>query len=319
MASVKPIPSIAPRTAREALGVRALEDGGCTENDPVPIVLETSSRGIDEYLQLIGNGKGQRIQRTGLRVPTAPYAPPATDFMGVGRYLFVLTSQKVGSGRRVRLRGARQMVTIGALMNPVSSFGPYVIEQPVTTPGWSFQDGNVSFSIVKIKPQPVTIHFSTATGLFGGNSDNFIYRYADPIASGALLYENYQIPAGNAKGRGEPDYYTTITGYVPPAFPLSDSISGDLNEFSDLRFEWQSDRAWDSMGVTVEGPCTIAMFASVRQTNPSTRYSNPMDADNIAPPNCMPEEQFVYYAQQRSLGSAIYWRVAGALITEDVT
>ena len=233
MAASKPISSIAPRTAKESLNVQALE-GGCTANDPVPIVNETSSRGIDEYLQLIGNGKGQPIQRSGLRVPAAPYSAPGAFEMGVGRYLFLLTSQKVGFGRRVRLRGARQMVTIGTVLHPVSSFGPYVIEQPVTTPGWSFQDGNVSFSIVKVKPQPVSPSFLTLTGNFGDNWDNFIYRYADPCASGALLYENYLVPLTNSRGTGAPDYYTSLTGYVPPAFPLSDTISGDLNEFSDL-------------------------------------------------------------------------------------
>jgi len=320
MARTSSSSALSPRDAREQLRAYAEQGGACTPNDPPRIVNETSSRGIDEYLQLIGGGKGQRQARSGLRIPTAPYsAPGVTSTLGVNRYQFLLTSVKVGVGRRVRLRGARQMVTIGARMQGLSSSDIYVVELPVTTPNWSFQDGNVSWSLVLVKPQPVPLPFKTVYNLTGSNADNFLFRYADPCAAGALLYENYSMPVANSRTTGAPDYYTFLNGYVAPTFPTSDTISGDLNEFSDLRFPWNSARAWDSLDVVVDGPVTIAMFASVRQTNPNTRNTNPQTSNNVPAPNCLPEEQFINYVQAGSLGQAIYWRIAGALITEDVS
>jgi hypothetical protein len=274
------------------------------------LVDELSSSGIDEYLQGIGGDVDGTITSTGLRVPTAPFRVPAIDAddIGVGRYLFQLATQKITTGRRVAVQGIRQLVTIGAA--PVGSGGlPYVLEQEVTSPLWRFPDGNVEWFLLALKPRPKDVRLAT-------NAQNFIYRFSDTSGAGALLYEQFVAPAAHMTKTGAPDFYTSITSYVPPPIPSGDPVGGTLGAFRDQRFWWRSNDAWSSMGVEVVGPCTIVLMASVRQTNAAAREKPPT---GYVPPASQPEEQFIASLAALSTPAyPIYWRIAGSLVMQDV-
>jgi hypothetical protein len=65
------------------------------------------------------------------------------------------------------------------------------------------------------------------------------------------------------------------------------------------------------LDIEIEGPCAIELYASVQQTNPSTRPTIPtLTATQLA--LLPPEEQFV-----AAFPSAVYTKIAGSLIFEE--
>jgi hypothetical protein len=259
---------------------------------------EVATTGLDEYLQGIGDAPAISSNWVGLRVPTL-----ATATINK-RYLFLLCQFSVGHGEKVVLRGFRQMATLWNLQAASGGEAPAParpIEQEITTPFWRFPDGNISWHIMLLGP-PNAQGIARAQGAV--DLPSFKFQYAD---GPALLY-GPPAPAAPAGG-----FYPNIASYTPPngGRPYGVPIQAKLGTFYDLRTPWRADRAWDSLDIPVEGPETVAFFASVRQTNPSTRAV-------LTPPGTTyplgipPEEQFLL-----NFPNAIYGRVAGSMIVEE--
>jgi hypothetical protein len=275
-----------------------------------PRQVEIASSGFDEYLQLVGGDPFGGTNSVGLRVPTL--ATPTLPAGGAQlRYLFNLASFTVGDGACVRLRGYRQLVTLG-YAQPLGSeedASVYVVEQEVTSPYWRFTDGNISWHIhvfggpnAADVPKGVTAPFTDVV------RDTVSYKryWAD---SPCLLY-------GPGSGIAPGGIYPNIATYIPPnnGKPWGSAIASKQGTFYDLRTPWRTHGAWDSLDIPVRGPATVAFFASVRQSNPSTRLA-------LIPPHGLEgtfyagglsaEEQFL-----QNFPNAIYWRVGGSLILE---
>src|ERR1700730_10484500 len=112
----------------------AQTSGGCATSDLREIDrdrrkhFEVFTTGVDEFLQMQGGDPWGGISSSGLRVPFL-----ATPAVGAGggaffslnptsaldlRYLFMLCSFSIGYGARARIRGFRQLLTIGAKITP---------------------------------------------------------------------------------------------------------------------------------------------------------------------------------------------------------
>lgn len=257
--------------------------------------IEKWSTGIDEFLQGLGGDPfGGALTSDGLRVPTLPTPPiPAGQNL---RYLFNLCSFTIPPNCVARIRGYRQLLTIGASVPSEDS--PRFVEQTVVTPNWRFSDGNVSWHIRDIKPKSVAKQGAPGPT----DRQSFAFQMSD---GPALLYLAATIP--NA-------FYTNLTAYTPPnkGRPWGEIINAELGTFYSLHTPWEDSGAWrHSLDVPIIGPKTIAFMVSLRQTNPQTRVG-------LTPPNPFvftegmpPEEQFL-----QNFPSAIYWRIGGALIYE---
>jgi hypothetical protein len=254
-------------------------------------VFEVASSGIDEFLQGVGSDPFGGSSSVGLRVPTLA-TPDAHN-----RYLFMLASFSVGVGVWARIKGYRQLVTIGKSTGTGSA--PRFVEQGVTTPTWRFPDGNISWHLRRLGPPDAQGYPKAATNFTDLRS--FVHNFS---VGPALLYGAYGITPGDA-------FYMQLTGYQAPnggkpwGTPLR---AGEQGTFYDLRTPWRSARAWTSLDMDLEGPDTVALFASVRQTSGLITSVNSL----ANTPNASPEDQFL-----AAYGPGVlYWRVGGSLIVE---
>jgi hypothetical protein len=249
---------------------------------------EVASAGIDEAFQLIGGDPYLGISNVGLRVPTLATSDQQK------RYLFNTASFNIADGAKARVRGYRQMWTLGASVAGDAG-GKRFIEQEVLSPFFHLPDGNVSWHLRVIGdgeiPRPGT-----------GPNDlrDFMFRMSD---NPALLYETATVAS---------PFYVNLTAYTPPnrGRPWGTIINSEQGTFLDQRAFWRDDHSWDSLDIPVDGPATIALFASVRQSNPQTRMAITPPAP-FFPGGLSSEEQFLL-----NFPGAIIWRVAGALVVE---
>lgn len=241
---------------------------------------EVGAVGRDPYLQLVGAdpfGTPLSPYTTGIQIPTATAAP--------GRYLFALCGRTFQQGQRARLVGIRQGIELlGTVAVEGGILFPYTLEQ--VSPWWRFLDGNISWHITRIG---YPNRYKPLNG--PADSDGFIFRYS---LAPALLYETPVLGAG----------------YVPPngGRPVGDPLRGDLGCIHDLRWNWRDDHAWSSLDVEFEGPCDVIFWASVLQTDPATRPTQPTftDVEGLGP-----EDKFL-----QRVPNAIYNRVYGNMIFE---
>ena len=240
---------------------------------------EISSVGPDADLQLVGSDASGASAWLGLPIP-------ASTISG-DRYSFLVSVARFGIGERAKLRGMRQLVEIGAYVPTGDEDGTsYPLKRLVTTPNWRFVDGNIMWSLRRLRPQ-ISGYYNSA------NQDGLQWRTS---LSPAQLFE-------------------TITSFIAPPynglFP-GDSLEPNLTEFFDLRFPWTSDNAADILDSPITGPCMIALFASVLQTNPVTRAKLPGAPGTFSTnTGITPEDAFV-----GNYPTANYTRVAGSLIFE---
>jgi hypothetical protein len=262
--------------------------------------IELGSVGFDEFLQLVGSDPFGGLSSVGLRVPDLPTSTVDAEHL---RYLFLLSSVTISEGHTMRLRGIRQLVTIGVdLANgPVGSH--YAEEFLVTSPFWRFSDGNISWHIMRmglgeVPDSPIPPAFPAARSL--------AFRMSD---APALLAETATLATAGV--------YTTLTAYAPPNLgqPYGSALAPSTGTFYDQNTIWRASEAWHSRDVIVQGPCQLGFFASMRQTNPVTR-AKPFPAINpatVLATGLSPEESFLVNFPQ-----AKYWRIGGSLILEDV-
>ena len=283
---------------------------------------EVVTTGIDETLQGVGGDPFNGRSRVGLRVPTLPTASVSGNPLQ-NRYLFNLASIAVPIGGHAHLRGWRMLVTLG--VNTGSAGSPRIVEQEVTTPFWRFPDGNISWHLMNLGPP-------AANGSYGGfgpagsavvSGGNTIYTgnqatgAPTPIPSAyyrfaptsAFLYESVTIPTSDP-------FYIDLVNYTAPfqgrplGVPL---IHGGVGSMLDKRIDWgYGADVWDRLDITVR-PTTIALFASVRQSNPATRIA--VTPPGLLYPNGLSvEEQFLL-----NYPNAIYWSVAASLTVDVIT
>lgn len=243
-------------------------------------ILDRGSASWDDDFLGIGSTPWNDPASSRIMVPSAATGPNDS------RYLIRCATEVVGLYEVKRLRGLRQAVGIGQRIAGGTSEAPtlYVVEMDQVSPFWHFSDGNISWHlrILRAPPgaRPATRTTTPGTMVdYTGGTDTV--RLVDPN------------PAFFAPGRG-----------IPPGWPL-----GPLGTFRDLRFPWSSQGALDSIDVTISGPAVIALYASVRQTDPATRQkltTAPTDLGALPP-----EERFLL-----AYPNAIYRHVSGSLIVE---
>lgn len=253
--------------------------------------------------ELVTVGQNPNLQLVGSDPAGGPYdlglmiGPNAGQTAPQNRQLFLLARRQFGAHQRGRLVGFRQYLTIGTYLPTGGAAQGYLVERPVVTPTWKFSDGNVMWSIRRVPPNN---HYLPNAG----NADGVAFRTA---ASPALLYETVT---------GVPPYVTTTApnGGRPPGTVLTP----ELGRFFDMRAPaWSEPSLCD---VEFEGPCDVAFYASIQQTNPGAA-----GGAQLLPPatpvlstvsGAVPEDAFLQtYASDSTL--VRYVRVAGALIFED--
>jgi hypothetical protein len=202
------------------------------------------------------------------------------------RQLFMLCAKQFNAHERGRLVGFRQYLTMGTnLATDNTAF--YPLERPIVTPTWSFVDGNVSWAIRRIPPGYAAQPSST-------NQDGLQFQFS---LTPALLYQTI--------------VSTTPLVVLPPyggQFP-GNILAQEWGQFWDLRSnEWRKPVLCD---VPFKGPCTIAFFASVQQTNPATRTNPPAAPVFSTTSGTTPEDAFL-----QTYAGATYFRIAGAMVFE---
>ena len=276
-----------------------LQRGAASSGELDPRVVEIASNGLDESLQGVGSDPFGGTSWVGLRVPSLP-----TDSVGQkasdSRYLFLLATFSLSEGTKATILGWRQMVRLGWIQprnTDVQTSTARPVTMEVTDPAFKFVDGNVSFHL---------------QALGAPNSQGFVWDLQGPndlvcfkqnfSTTPALLYKTATTPS---------KFYTDLTAYNPPnkGRPWGKSLrSGSMSTVYGQRTTWQTHGAWSALGLEVEGPDTIALFASVRQTNTSTRTAltppSPFYAGGMSA-----EEQFLL-----NFPFANYYSVAGSLI-----
>jgi len=243
---------------------------------------EISSTGYDPYLQGVGSDPDGSGYAVGVRVPTTPSAKTGT------RYMFMLAKARITARQVARLVGIRQMATIGVAVPNDDQGSVYPLELQVTSPFWKFTDGNISWHLRRLPP---------------GYQATF-----ETFSSEGEAYLDSQTPAliySSAIGEGG--------GYLAPYRVPGVPLIGQLGTWYDLRWNWRADQAYYSLDAEIEGPCEIALYASVKQTNTETRPALVLPGSLPGGTGCIPpEDAFV-----ANFPNAVYWRVAGDLIFQE--
>lgn len=270
--------------------------------------IELASYGIDESLQSFAGDPFGGLSAVGLRVPTKP-----SGLGQANRYLFALAGFTVPEGRRYRLIGFRQLLTIGVLQPGLTPLiPPRVNEIEVESPFFRFYDGNVSWHIRRmaisepfspIRPGNTATMSLVTPGPTPVPLRNLAWKTSD---TPALLFQSVTTPNFDP-------FYVDLTAYSAPnkGRPWGRALSSDLTNFVDLKVPWRAPDSWHSLDVPIEGPARIAFYASVKQTDPTPANRPPITPSAADPAglSLSKEERFIL-----NFPGAIYWRVGGALI-----
>jgi hypothetical protein len=210
---------------------------------------------------------------TGVRVPTAPTTSQSN------RYLIRLCGVSIPAHCGAILHGLRQAATIrceqiDADCNVIAS------ELEVTSPFWSFPDGNVSWHLRVWKSKIAPLVFDSAQQ--PGTDPNM-----NNLDSSLL-------------------YVPPLTPYVAPNAGIPPGAAVEfLGTWYDIRYPW-TNTDW-RLHQLVRGPTNLVLYASVHQPDPAGRIvATPADTGALRP-----EDRFLATFQE-----AIYGRVAGAMTVE---
>lgn len=242
---------------------------------------------------LSGIGSSPYLGDTGGLILVRPLS--AGERAGRRRRLYKLTpSIEIAAGETISIVALRLALTIAELFE-VEEAGPPAdeftvkTERHVVSPFWSFTDGNVSF------------HLRVMTGLtsidFPGPSFTPPSLTADP----------WNGPPGEVVEFGTAT--TTLTpglGGKPPG-----EIVGALGTMRYISFPFAR-MGDDSVMIPIDGPASVALYASILQTDPETRPVRP--APGVGEPALageLPEDDFV-----RTHQDVTYRGVGGAIVYE---
>lgn len=259
-------------------GRRCSHAGFLTEKDPrwsCHNIVEIVSAGADD--DFLGIGSTPWVgdyAGTALTVPAAP-SPTQQD-----RYLFRLAAIEIPGGASVVVHGLRMAVELVADM-PREAGGTVPLYRDQVSPFWHFTDGNVSW------------HLRHHSSVFRRRVDPVQPVGASPSLKGTQPARLYQL--------GGPNFSPGVPGV---------DVEG-LGTMRDLRYPW-GNTDW-SLAVPVGGPGIVALYCSVRQTNPDTRPPTPFITPNTS---LRPEDVFILETRQQTTEIARYGRVAGALLVE---
>jgi hypothetical protein len=283
-------------------------------------VTEFSTTGVDEALQGFSSSPYPTRGTPsgfGLRIPG-----PISG--SVQRYLFCLATFRTSGGR---IRGIRQALTIGWANNNGATTTERPVEMLVRTPFFRFQNGNTSWHLVKEPQAPLV------TKVPPTDTQSWSYQQARGPAMLYQTFTNTNVIPGTAAagiGNGRPVLYDqALTAYTAPPVATNWTSIGGLGTFYDLRFPWDSDHAWNSVDIPIDGGW-YSLYCSILQTDPATRIEAiypiaPTSGDanaNLDFGNAAPEESFIGNWEAADTEGVqnpgiIYWRVAGSLIVED--
>lgn len=252
-------------------------------NDPrwaTRAVVELATQSFDADMLGVGSSPWRGdVASLGLVVPTVA-TPDQTR-----RYLFRLLAAEIPNGKAMIIRGIRQLATIRAFGRAAVDCVAVPFELEVTSPGWHFFDGNISW------------HLRWEPNLYSPES---VFDPAgpppalSPSMSGtdsALLYIPPSLP------------------YFPPGAGIPPGADVEfLGTWRDMRFPWTS-TDW-TLAIPLVGPGILRYYASVHQTNAATRCPLGPIGATVG----RPEDRFV--AAFQADGQVIYGRVAGALSLE---
>lgn len=277
-----------PITARRGLREQSPHWGCRTLVELVSASVDTDLQGVGAT-PYVGD-----YSATGVRVPAAPTVDQSH------RYLIRLCGAEIPGGAGLVVRGIRQAVTLRAEYPRTSEqgliTGTFVFEREITSPWWHFVDGNVSFHL----------------------------KWTQQVQSRRSVYDPAQLPGTSPSTWGvdsallyvpPPVIIGPPPPYTPPGAGIPPGRDVDwLGTLRELRYPW-SNTDW-SLSVPVMGPGVVVFYASVYQTNPSTRVPPPQltpPAPFTDPLQCAlrPEDQFLIQHP-----SCRYGRVAGALLVE---
>jgi hypothetical protein len=249
---------------------------------------ELVSVGKDTSLGLIGSDPWNTNVFTGLEVPTTPTSAleklSPNRPKGEARYLFLLAREQFNSGEvGTRLVGMRQYAELVATLPSGTEAPPFIVRKEIIHPLFHPPDGNISWHVMVI-PKTSMARRNT------NNADTFIFR--DSYGP-ALLYET-PFPA-----------YTAPNGGRPWGKP----IGASLGNIHDLRYRWRFEDFEYALDIPLPQPCDVALFASVRQPDPST---NPAESN-------FTDRQFAALSEEDKFLSAFafsaqYGRIAGSLV-----
>jgi hypothetical protein len=241
---------------------------------------EIVTAGRDPALGFIGSDPWDTATYTGLIVPSATSAS-----IGGARYMFMLARERFQDGEQgVKLVGIRQYLDLVATITPEGG-SVQTYHKEIRRPMFHPPDGNVTFHVMVI----ANTFRDTRNPL---NADSFIYQDSK---TPALLYQ-------------------TTAPYVPPngGQPWGKPIGASLGNIHDIRYPWHQSNPEVMLDIPIPVPCDVALFASVRQNDPSTNpVASALTAGQIA--SLDPEEQFLV----NFAATAQYGRIAGSLIFEE--
>jgi hypothetical protein len=264
---------------------------------------EVSTLGVDEALQGLSSDPFAPQGFTsyaGLRVPLVL---PGVIQTAMPRYRFLLATRKFNT--RTKIVGLRQGITIGCNAN-IDAPPERPIECNVVTPGFRFDDGNVSWHLVK--EEQVDRAFIRPTT----DTQSWAFMQSE---SPAMLYQTFTNSNVNPQ-TGAPIYYNLgLTAYSPPKTGDNWRHIAALGNFHDLRFPWNSANGWDELDIQVDGSGRISLYATVLQTNPATRNQGSVVVTNLSSTAC-PEEAFIQDMTAQG-ARVVYWRIFGAIVFED--
>lgn len=220
--------------------------------------------GHDSALDFVGSSPTPG-DRTALGLVLPP-DPTPNQFR---RYLCLLASVQVPTRTRGYVRGIRQLLTVGWDQQaggdlPVTI--PHEVSAELLSPVFRFLDGNVSWHLT-FRAAPYRFGLRPSQGQPRSFSRSF------DVTSPAILYDTLPVSLGGP-------------GYAPPngGHPIGDAV-GFLGQWYDLRYPWRSVAGpYPGLDFYVEGPGTLMLWASVYQTDPSSRPQPPSPPEPLTFP-----------------------------------
>lgn len=247
---------------------------------------------VDPSAALIGTDPWSQPVATGVLVPstqTASFVPAGAN-PSQYRYLIQLAREQFASGETgVRLTGIRLYAELTGSVT-LESGAVLTFRREIESPLWHPPDGNISWHVVVI---PKTFQVTRNVQ----NADSLAFRDS---RGPALLYETFAGP------QFAPTAYTPPNGGRPWGKPLASVSLGNMH---DMRYRWRTGYLEQMLDVPVPLPCDVALYASVRQNDPSTNpAASSLTANQFSA--LSPEDQFLtaYNA------TAQYGRIAGSLV-----